>query len=429
MIDNGATGGGRGAADQAKARDLARVKRAAALALAAAGVVFVAARLGQGRWPALSFLAAFAEAAMIGGLADWYAVVALFRHPLGLKIPHTAIVPENQGKIAEKLGEFIETQFLAADIVGPKLREIDFAAFAARWLDDPGRAGALARFLLKLAPEALDAAGQSGARVYFLRRLLGAAQGFDIAPLMRGAARAFVAGDRHQKILDELLTSLSTLMDRPEMTAALRARIRDELPTLLALYRADAFLLTRILRSTHAFFDEVRGDPDHPFRAEFDRFLKSWLEEMTNSPESLARFDALRRELLARPETRELARRTWGALREFVEAAARGDNPALEAHIAHLLVTTGRQLAADPAMRREINEGVVMVLSGFVEAQKSEISRFVADQVKSWNLRQLVDVIEINVGRDLQFIRFNGMIVGGAVGVLLHALERATGLL
>src|SRR6202030_3358159 len=219
--------------------------------------------------PAFAFIAAFAEAATIGGLADWYAVVALFRRPLGLPIPHTAIIQGNQQRIADRLGEFIEVHFLEAAPVEAKLRQIDFASFVADWLGDRKRSADLARFVLRLLPEVMSASETSGLKTFVTRRIMTQLQAIDLAPLAAGTLRAFIAEGRHQGLLDDILRGVHQSLTQAETMAMVREKIRGELPTLLKLYRADKYLVNKIVASATAFFEEVRDDPKHPFRGEF----------------------------------------------------------------------------------------------------------------------------------------------------------------
>ncbi|MDB5548677.1 MAG: hypothetical protein JWP21_2124, partial [Tardiphaga sp.] len=369
------------------------------------------------------YVAAFMEAATIGGLADWYAVVALFRRPLGLPIPHTAIIQANQHRIADKLGDFIETHFLEAAPVEAKLREIDFASFIADWLRDGKRSADLARFVLRMLPDALAAAETSGLKTFATRRIIAQLQTIDLAPLAAGTLRGFITEGRHQGLLDDLMRALHESLDKPEMLATIRDKVRDELPTLLKLYRTDAFLVKKIVASASAFFDEVRTDPAHPFRGEFDRMLLSFVDKLGTDPAYTDRIDGLKRDLLARPELGDLARDVWAKVRGFIERSASGDDNLLQHHLAKVFAEAGRALAGDSEMRAEINNGVVAVARAFIADQKSGVSTFIADQVKAWDMRQLISLIEINIGRDLQYIRFNGALIGGLAGLVLHAIE------
>jgi len=409
--------------DAQRAADLRRVKALATLVLVATLALFIAARLLMPVHPAFGFVAAFAEAATIGGLADWYAVVALFRRPLGLPIPHTAIIQGNQERIADKLGEFIETHFLEAAPVEAKLRQVDFASFIADWLGDRKRSTDLARFALRLLPEAVDAAETSGLKTFVTRRVMTQLQSIDLAPLAAGTLRAFVQEGRHRGLLDDLLGAVHGALTQPQTMAAIREKIRDELPTLLKLYRTDKYLLNRIVKSATTFFDEIRNDPAHPFREEFDRMVLSFVDRLGTEPSYGARIADLKRDLLARPELGALVQTVWSNARSFIARSASGESTVLQHHLADLFMKAGATLAADADMRAEINQGFVMVLRSFIADQKSGVSSFIADQVKAWDMKQLLTLIEINIGRDLQYIRFNGSLIGGLAGLALYTAE------
>jgi uncharacterized membrane-anchored protein YjiN (DUF445 family) len=410
-------------ADAARAAELRRVKALATLVLGGTLALFVVARSLLHVHPLFGFVAAFAEAATIGGLADWYAVVALFRRPLGLPIPHTAIIQSNQHRIADKLGEFIEVHFLEAAPVEAKLREVDFAFFIADWLSDRKRSEDLARFLLRLLPEAISASETSGLKTFITRRVMTQLQSVDLAPLAAGTLRALIEQGRHQGLLDDLLRAVHGALTRPDTMAAIRTKVRDELPTLLRLYRADAFLVKKIVASGSAFFDEVRNAPNHPFRGEFDRMMLAFVDKLSSDPAYAARIGALKRDLLDRPELGELAKTVWSNVQSFIARSAAGESHVLQQHLANVFVEAGAALNGDSEMRAEINQGLVAVLRRFIAEQKSGVSSFISDQVKAWDMGQLISLIEINIGKDLQYIRFNGSLIGGLAGLALYSLE------
>jgi len=409
--------------DAARAAELRRVKALATLVLAGTLALFVTAKALLHVHPIFGFVAAFAEAATIGGLADWYAVVALFRRPLGLPIPHTAIIQSNQQRIADKLGEFIEVHFLEAGPVEAKLRQIDFASFIADWLRDRKRSDDLARFVLRLLPEAMSATETSGLMTFITRRITTQLQSIDLAPLAAGTLRGFVAEGRHQGLLDDILRVVHQSLIEPETMAVIREKIRAELPTLLKLYRADKFLVNRIVASATKFFEQVRNDPQHPFRDEFNSMLLSFVDRLGTDRAFAGRIDALKRDLLARPELGDLARNIWSNARSFIERSAGGETHVLQQHLAAMFVKAGEALAADPELRAEINQGFVGVLRSFIADQKSGVSSFISDQVKAWDMGQLISLIEINIGKDLQYIRFNGSLIGGLAGLALYTIE------
>lgn len=409
--------------DAERAAELRRVKALATLVLASTLLLFIVAKWLLPVHPVFGFIAAFAEAATIGGLADWYAVVALFKRPLGLPIPHTAIIQSNQARIADKLGEFIQVHFLEAGPVEAKLNEIDFGFFVADWLRDRKRSDDLARFALRLLPEAVSATESSGLMTFIIRRMSSQLQAIDLAPLAAGTLRGFVAEGRHQILFDDLLRVMHETLNQKETMAMIREKVRAELPTLLKLYRADKFLVNKIVSSATAFFNEVRSDPRHPFRSEFDRMVLGFVDRLGTDQAYIDRIDGLKRDLLARPELADLARTVWANTRSFIERSASGETQVLQHHLAGMFVSAGDALAGDVELCGEINKGLVTVLRSFVADQKSGVSTFISDQVKAWDMAQLISLIEINIGRDLQYIRFNGSLIGGLAGLVLYSVE------
>ena len=305
--------------DLARSRTLKRTKWLASGVLVGSFVAFVIAKLLERHNAGFGFLAAFAEAATIGGLADWYAVVVLFRRPFGLPIPHTAIIPANHRQIAHRLGSFVETHFLAPEPVGAKLRQVDFAAAASEWLRDPERSDGLARFILRLMPEALKAAEDSGLRRFLARRLADQIEAVQLAPLAADLLTTFTHDRRHQRLLDEVLLALNRLMTDPVALDAIRQKIRAELPTLLNLYRVDQFLLKKIALSAFTFLEEVRTDQEHPLRKEFDRFVASFIDKIAGSPEYAARLETFKRDLIADPRVADFAEGLWASFGRFLE--------------------------------------------------------------------------------------------------------------
>src|SRR5271166_5453994 len=418
----------RSSSDQERSRDLARIKIIATALLALSVVIALAARVLESRHWSLGYVAAWAEAAAIGGLADWYAVVALFRHPCGIPFPHTAIIPNNRQRIAESFGDFVEEQFLAPDPIEQKLKSVDFAEAAGDWLADEERSLSLSRFALRLMPQALSAVEETGLQSFMARHVVEQIEALEVAPLAAKVMSACVEDQRHQRIFDEILTGLDRLLQDEQTQEAVRVKIRGELPSLFNLFRADAYVLRRLITLISTFIHEAQSDPDHALRQDFDRFVADFVEKLDTSPEYADRAETLKRELLARPEIRDLAENLWRSVKRFLEKDARSNNSILEFHLGRFLTDLGRKLAHEPRLRAEINTGMVKVLQTFVQSQKREIARFITDQIRSWDVAQMVNIIELNIGRDLQYIRLNGTFIGGLAGLGLYAGQHGLGL-
>lgn len=410
-------------ADLEKARALRRVKVVATTALGLCVLLFVLCRIYADVSPVVGFIGAFAEAAAIGGVADWYAVVALFRHPLGLPIPHTAIIPSNQMRIADNLGHFIETNFLATGPVRKKLEEVDFAALVADWLADAKRSEGLSQFVARLMPKMLAAIEDTGLRGFLLKRVTDQLEKIDVAPLAADLLSTFTEERRHQRLFEEMLGMLGGFLTDEDAQDALRDRIRKELPTLANFFRADTYLLKKIVHSGASLIEDIKADDDHPMRHEFDRFVAGFIDNLRTSPSYRERAEEMKRNLLARPELATLADGLWKELRGFIDKDVTADESLLRTHLTGIFVEVGRSLADDPNIRADMNGGFVVALASFVESQKSGVSTFISEQVRSWDLGQLTQVIELNIGRDLQYIRFNGMAIGGLAGLALHTID------
>ena len=265
---------------------------------------------------------------------------------------------------------------------------------------------------------------QSGLRDFITRSVLDQLRRLRVAPLAAELLTAVTDERRHQKLFDQLIGVLGTFLNDEAALAAMRDKIRDELPSLFNLFRADAYLLKKIVASAGALFDEVLADQNHPLRHEFDRFVIGFIEQLRDSPEYAKRAEKLKRDLLARPEFRAVANDMWANLRGFLEQDVLLEDslvaPASDDAVRRCRPPAGRAIRK---IRADINQGFVVALSSFVESQKSGVSVFIAEQVKRWDLAQLTRLIEINIGRDLQYIRFNGMLIGGLAGLALHTAE------
>ena len=414
--------------DRERSRDLTRIKIVATALLAFSVVVAFAARLLESRHGSFGYLAAWAEAAAVGGLADWYAVVALFRHPCGLPLPHTAIISSNRERIAESFGDFVEEQFLAPDPIEQKLKSVDFAEAAADWLADEDRSQSLSRFALRLLPQALSAVEETGLQSFMARHVVDQIEALEVAPLTAKLMSAFVEDQRHRRILEEILAGLDRLLRDERTLNSIREKIRGELPSLFNLFRADAYVLHRLVILISNFIREAKSDPDHALRHDFDRFVQDFVDKLGSSPQYAEKAETLKRELLARPEVSALAEDFWLSVRRFLEKDAQSEHSILEFHLARFLADLGRKLAHEPRLRAEINAGMLKVLQTFVQNQKREIARFITDQIRSWDVDRMVNIIELNIGRDLQYIRLNGTFVGGLAGLGLYATQHGLGL-
>ena len=361
---------------------LYRIKTLATLFLLACFIVLLIAKVLEAHFPSLAIVAAFAEAATIGGIADWYAVVAIFKRPLNLPFPHTAIIPNNQHRIADNLGGFIENNFLAKAPVEKQLREIDFAREMASWLASPTRSRSLATFIVRLVPQLLATIDEKGLVRFASDRVSAQLAKTDIAPLVGDVMVSFTKDGRHQQLLDEVITAMHRFLNNGDTLEIIRGKVQDELPMLFNVFRGDRLILNRLVQAATELLDEIKDDKDHPLRAEFETFLKSYVRRIKRTKAFSERVEVLKQQLLARKELSEAAESIWDSLRTYVMADVQSPDSILVARMADLFVDIGTKLEGEPDLRRDINEGMVTVLSNLVEEQRGNISTYVAEQVK-----------------------------------------------
>jgi uncharacterized membrane-anchored protein YjiN (DUF445 family) len=408
-----------------KASELERVRFVAAACLVASVLIAVAARALEPRHWGFAYVAACAEAAAVGGLADWYAIVALFRRPLGAPLPHTAIIASNRGRIANAFGVFVRDQFLKPEPIADKLRSVDFAALAADWISDERRSAALARFGMRLLPQALAAVEETGLSQFVGERIMEQLRALDLAPVAAKILSALIEDGRHQRLFDGILAGLRRLLDDERLLETIREKVRRQLPMTFSLLRADAYLVRRFLALTATAIEEAQENPNHPFRRDFDRLARDLIEKLGSSPEYAQQANELKRDFLSRPEVADLAENLWKSVVAFLQDDARSGESVLEQHLARFLGEVGRELTLDPNIRAELNLGVEKLLQAVIHANKHEIGRFITEQINGWDIEAMLWVIELNLGRDLQFIRLNGTFVGGLAGLVLYSAERA----
>ncbi|MEM7441131.1 MAG: DUF445 family protein [Pseudomonadota bacterium] len=382
----------------------------------------IGAKVVEAHYPMMGFVAAFAEAATIGGIADWYAVVALFKRPLNLPIPHTAIVPANQSRIADNLGRFLQDNFMSRDQVRARLGGIHFSQELAKWLSDTEKSQALARFLGNLVPKVLEAIDHREVLAFAGSKAQDQLAKTDITPIVRNLLGGFTKDGRHQRLLDAVLRALHEFLHDDETLEVIRRKVQKELPTVLYVFQADNVILRRLVSATTELLNEIRDSPDHPLRAEFEGFLDDFITRIRDSRGFARRVEEIKSHLLDQPQIADLGDGVWRSLDGSVRADLKRDDSILVARIATMMQDLAVSLREDTDLAAEIDSALVSILSQVVEDQKGAISDYVAEEVRRWDPRQLVALMEANVGRDLQFIRFNGMLVGGGVGVILYVI-------
>ncbi|WP_239142738.1 DUF445 domain-containing protein [Variovorax sp. WS11] len=373
-------------------------------------------------------MAAFAEAAMVGAIADWFAVVALFRHPLGLPIPHTAIIPSNKDRIGARLAGFICNNFLSTQQVLAKLEQLDPAARLAHWLAQPAHAATLGGHLAAAARYGLVAFDDARVREFMGRAAAAGLAQLDMARLAGQALDALTAHGRHQALLDDLLAQVAAAVEGEEVQVQITEAIAREIRALryVGLDQVTARMATRKVVSAAArTVAEMVGDPAHPMRQRFDAYMQEFVHKLKTDPEFQRRGEAIRAELQAHPAIGEYLHGLWSELLGWLHEDLAKSDSAIRQRIVAMAGTLGARLEADEAMRRWINEQIVDAAPRTIERYREDIRRYIVERVGQWNAEEMSVELEKHIGRDLQFIRVNGTLVGGLVGLLIHSITQA----
>ncbi|MBO0750266.1 MAG: DUF445 domain-containing protein [Porphyrobacter sp.] len=399
------------------------MRRVATGLLVAMAGLFALARSQLGVHPAWDWVLAFAEAALVGGLADWFAVTALFRHPLGLPIPHTAIIPENKDRIADSMARFLQANFLIPTVVARRMRAMNLARAVGDFLGRPGggelsriRGGAgelIAQVLESLDPERLGGQVKAGL-LHQLERL-------ELSPLLGQMLAAAIADKRHLPLIDALIRWAGlTLEDNEE---AVRKIIHDRANAVLRWTGLDERLANSVIDGLYRLLAEVLVDPDHPLRHKVEEGLEQLARDLQHDEAMRAKVESMKRDLLANPALGTWWTGVWERMRVGLIAAARDPQGGLTGSVASMLGELGQALREDLALQRQINRFARRTAVGVATRYGGQIVQLVSETVKRWDARTVSDRIESAVGRDLQFIRLNGTLVGGLVGVLIHLLN------
>ncbi|HEV8406820.1 MAG TPA: DUF445 domain-containing protein [Sphingomicrobium sp.] len=390
--------------------------------LVAMAIVFALTRQFEHAYPLLSYVKAFAEAAMVGGLADWFAVTALFRHPLGLPIPHTAIIPRNKDRIGEALASFIRDNFLIPSVVARRMQRLDVAGAAGRFLQTPAgegtriRAGAsrlIADIFESLDDERLGGIVK-GAISARLRRT-------EISPLLGHALASAINEDRHVPMLEAAIRWTARALDANE--PLIREMVHKKANWVLKLAGLDAKLADAIIDGLRKLTVEMSTDPGHPVRIKIEEALAQLANDLQTRPETRERVEAIKEELLENRSVGLWLDTLWQKGREAIIKAARNPDAVLAGKLGEVLKSMGGTLEKDARIRGAINQFARRAAVGMAASYGGSIVKLVSETIRGWDARTVTNRLEAAVGRDLQYIRINGTIVGGLVGLILRVVD------
>lgn len=406
-------------------RELKKARGIATGLLVGMSGLFLLSSWLQPAYPGFGYVRAFAEAAMVGALADWFAVAALFRHPLGIPIPHTAVVPRNKDRIGESLGRFVEQNFLPPEIIRTRLAAVDFAGLLAGWLADPANAARLSEQLTAMLPNLLHGLDDERVRRFVRNEISARLEDIEIAPLAGEILDLLAAGNRHQLVLDEALRQSTAFIAEKE--PFIRQKIRESTGWLWQKLSVDERAFNGIMDAIEAVVREVEDDADHELRQRFDRIVRDFARQLKESPGFREPAEALKREVVHNPAFQAYLGGIWdGEQARLLADIARPDSEIrqrLQAGVLHV----GETLLDNPALHDKLNAWLREAIADLVEARRHEVARLIPDTVRTWDAETMAQRLELQVGRDLQFIRINGTLVGGLVGLLIYTASRLAG--
>lgn len=401
---------------------LRRMRWMATGLLVAMAAIYLVTRALADRQPAFGYVRAFAEAAMVGGLADWFAVTALFRHPLGLPIPHTAIIPRNKDRIGTTLAAFLRDNFLIPAVVARRMRGVDVAGAAGRWLAGPGGGqGRLRLGASRLAADILASLDQKrlggmvrGAMGQRLRAL-------DLAPLVGQALSAAMVEGRHLPLLDGIIRWAAKILAANDHL--IRAMVHERAGSVMRWTGLDETLANKIIDGLDNLLFDMANDPDHPLREKAEEGLSALAHDLQHDPEMQARVERVKAEIIDNPAMQRWLDGVWEQARAAMLRMARDPDAALAGQFGEALNQLGETLQKDALLGETINRFVRRAVVGMAADYGDGIVRLVSETVRGWDADTITRRLENAVGRDLQYIRVNGTIVGGMVGLAIHAVD------
>jgi uncharacterized membrane-anchored protein YjiN (DUF445 family) len=413
-------------ADEERRRGVRRMKLTATCMLLFVALVYVLAKLAshEGAGPWAGYVAAAAEAGMVGALADWFAVTALFRHPLGLPIPHTAIIPTKKDQLGISLGEFVGENFLSQDVVRQRLRAVGIGNRLGVWLAEPEHADRVTAELATALRGALTVLRDRDVQVVVSEAITRRANTKEIAPGIGKMLEGIVADGGHRRAVDLVVARAHDwlVLHRDDVMVAVEGGAPGWTPRFV-----DRKVGERVYKELLRFVVEMRDMPSHPARGALDRFLTDFASDLQSDTDTRARVERLKGEVLGRGEVQDLIASAWTAVRAMVVAAAEDERSELRMRVRAGLLSLGTRMATEPKVQEKVDRWLEGAAVHVVTTYRREITSLITDTVASWDAEHTTRKIEAHIGRDLQFIRINGTVVGSLAGLLIYVVTRTLG--
>jgi uncharacterized membrane-anchored protein YjiN (DUF445 family) len=398
-----------------------RMKRIATGLFVAMTLVFVTAKFFEAHSPIIPFVRAFAEAAMVGALADWFAVTALFRRPLGLPIPHTAIVPRSKDRIGAGLGRFISRNFLQGEQVERRLRDMDLAGSCANWLSEGDRATRIARSIAAAVPRVLGFLNDGKISAWLQNALVERIRSADITVLMAEGLEILIRSGRHKPIVDLIIFHADLTIHAQEQE--FRSRVTNKMDWLPKLFSVDAAASDALLTAIKDTLKDAAKDPNHRIRARIDDALAHLVHDLRHDPNLRDQLQNWVREIADHPLVRTYVSQIWSDLKTTMRTQAPSETDRLTHAIAAGLDDLARAILRDDDLRQSLNTRLKGWAVELADSQGESVGTMVADTIKGWDAQTVVNQIEAAVGRDLQYIRISGTVIGGLAGLVIYVVS------
>ncbi|RSN58476.1 DUF445 domain-containing protein [Amycolatopsis sp. WAC 04182] len=414
---------GGSAAEEEKRRGLRKMKMVALSFLLGATVIFLLTSWAEAAgWPAwVGYVRAAAEAGMVGALADWFAVTALFRHPLRIKIPHTAIIPNKKDALGSSLGDFVGSNFLSETVIREKLSRVEVSKRLGGWLSQPANAERVTSELATVVRAAVkvlrDEDVQAIMEQAVVKRIVDKPWGPPLGKILAGV----FADGAHHKLVD-LMCDRAYEWVRDNHTTMLRV-VSDRAPSWSPKF-VDEMLADKVYGEVLSFVWAVKTDVNHPMRLALDKFLGEFAQDLQTDPEVMARAEQVKSQMLGHDEVQKLIGSAWATAKEMLLNAAEDPSSELRRRVRTGLETLGGRLVSDDHIRSKVDTWVEGAAAYVVTHYSQEITTIITDTVERWDAEETSRKIELQVGRDLQFIRINGTVVGALAGLVIYAVAQ-----
>lgn len=407
--------------DPNKQIQLDRMKRRATGLLIGASVIFLVSIVLERTFPWIAFVRATAEAAMVGGLADWFAITALFRHPLGIPIPHTAIIPSRKDRIGRSLGGFVQNNFLSREVIAARLEGLRVAERIARWISDPANGRRIAHHVATGLAGTAAVLRDEDVQGMIDRAIVTRVRKTQVAPILGNILSLLTADNRHQELLDEALRLISEAVSRNE--ELIRQRVREESPWWVPEV-VDDRIHDKIVIAIDNTLRQIAADPGHPLRERFDVALRGFIERLRTSPELIARAEEIKDDVLANPAVRQFSAAIWTDIKASLARYAERKETEPPGAVEQGLVKLGNAVLGDAELMAKVDHWILDAVLYAVEQFRGEVAHLISYTVGQWDAEETSKKIELQIGKDLQFVRINGTIVGGLVGLVLYTISR-----